>query len=60
MTKRRNYNTTYRTDLLKEIKLLAVELGKKENEIIEEGMMLVLEKYGKGDKIRDGRNGEDS
>lgn len=55
---RRNYNTTYRTDLLKAIKKLAVELDKRENELIEEGMELVLEKYAKGADLLDGNEGD--
>lgn len=44
---RKNKNTTLDEDLYKEIQILAIKTGKKANDLIEEGMKLVLEKYKK-------------
>ena len=45
MSKRRMYNTTLDTDLIKEIKILAAQLDKRQNDILEEAIKDLLEKY---------------
>lgn len=44
---RKNMNTTIDEKLYKAIKFLALELDIDANDLLEEGMKLVLEKYGK-------------
>jgi len=44
---RKNKNTTLDEDLYKKIQILAIKIDKNANDLIEEGMKLVLEKYGK-------------
>ena len=45
MGKRRMYNTTLNTDLIKEIKILAAQLDKRQNDLLEEAIKDLLEKY---------------
>ena len=45
MSKRRMYNTTLDTDLIKEIKILAAQLDKRQNDLLEEAIKDLLEKY---------------
>ena len=45
--KRKPFTNSLREDVVKEIKKLAIDLDLKTNELIEEGMLLVLEKHGK-------------
>ncbi len=45
MGKRRMYNTTLDTDLIKEIKILAAQLDKRQNDLLEEAIKDLLEKY---------------
>jgi predicted transcriptional regulator len=45
MGKRRMYNTTLDADLIKEIKILAAQLDKRQNDILEEAIYDLLEKY---------------
>lgn len=47
---RKSYNTTLRTDLIKKLKLLAVELEKRQNELLEEAIQDLLKKYEKKGK----------
>jgi hypothetical protein len=48
MEKRRTYyNTTLQTDLLKQLKILAVEMDKRQNDLLEEAIHDLLLKYGK-------------
>lgn len=42
---RKNINTTLDEDLYTEIKILAIKLKTNANDLIEEGMMYVIEKY---------------
>lgn len=42
---RKNVNTTLDEDLYKKIKVLAIDLDKNANDLIEEGMEYVLNKY---------------
>jgi len=41
------YATSIRKDLIKKLKILSAELDKKQNELLEEAIKLLLEKYGK-------------
>lgn len=51
---RAELHTTVDANLLKQIKLLAVEKDMKYGHLIEEGMKMVLEKYGKLSDLREG------
>lgn len=42
---RKNFNTTLDEDLYKELRMLALKLDKRANDLIEEGMRMVIEKY---------------
>jgi hypothetical protein len=44
---RKNINTTIDEDLYTEIKILAIKLKTNANDLIEEGMQYVIEKYSK-------------
>jgi hypothetical protein len=50
MEKKVFFNTTITESLLKEFKILAVELGKRQNGLLEEAMQDLLKKYEKKDK----------
>ena len=39
------YNTTLDADLIKEIKILAAQLDKRQNDLLEEAMNDLLDKY---------------
>ena len=43
--KRKNYNTTLRDDLLKKIKILAIEQDRRVNDLMEEAIEDLLKKY---------------
>ena len=45
LAKRRFYNTNLDCDLIKQIKILAVQLDKRQNDLIEEAIQDVLKKY---------------
>jgi len=45
MGKRKMYNTTLDADLIKEIKILAARLEKRQNDLLEEAIQDLLEKY---------------
>jgi hypothetical protein len=45
MGKRKMYNTTLDAALIKEIKILAAQLDKRQNELLEEAIQDVLKKY---------------
>lgn len=47
-TKRKNYNTTLRIDLIKQVKILAAEKETRVNDLIEEAIEDLLKKYTKG------------
>ena len=47
---RKNYNTTLREDLIKKIKMLAVEKDTRVNDLLEEAIELLLDKYEKRPK----------
>jgi hypothetical protein len=48
--KRKNYNTTLREDLIKRLKMLAVEKDSRANDLLEEAIELLLDKYEKQTK----------
>jgi len=45
MAKRKMYNTTLDADLIKEIKILAAQLDKRQNDLLEEAIDDLLKKY---------------
>jgi len=45
MEKKVFFNTTLSQKLLKDFKILAIKLGKRQNELLEEAMKDLLEKY---------------
>jgi len=45
MSKRKMYNTTIDTELIKQIKILAAFLEKRQNDLIEEAIIDLLHKY---------------
>ena len=45
MGKRKMYNTTLNVDLLREIKILAAQLDLRQNDLIEEAIQDLIEKY---------------
>jgi predicted transcriptional regulator len=45
MAKRKMYNTTLDADLIKEIKILAAQLDKRQNDLLEEAIGDLLKKY---------------
>ena len=44
---RKNYNTTLRVDLIKKLKLLAVQKDIRVNDLLEEAIEIILKKYEK-------------
>jgi len=47
MEKKRFYNTTLTENLMKDFKILAIQLGKRQNELLEEAILDILKKYEK-------------
>ena len=47
---RKNYNTTLNIELMKKLKILAVEKGSRVNDLIEEAIKDLLKKYDKPKK----------
>jgi hypothetical protein len=45
LAKRKFYNITLNCDLIKQLKILAAQLDKRQNELIEEAIQDVLKKY---------------
>ena len=45
MAKRKMYNTTLDNDLIREIKILAAQLDKRQNDLLEEAIDDLLKKY---------------
>ena len=45
MGKRKIYNTTLDSELTKRIRILAAQLGKRQNELLEEALQDLLKKY---------------
>ena len=43
--KRKIYNTTLNTDLTKRVRILAAQLGKRQNDLLEEAIWDLLNKY---------------
>ena len=50
MGKRKMYNTTLDVDLMKRIKVLAAQLEKRQNDLLEEAIQDLLKKYEKKGK----------
>lgn len=46
MSKRKMYNTTLDADLIRQIKILAAQLEKRQNDLLEEAIKDLLNKYG--------------
>lgn len=46
MGKRKMYNTTLDADLIRRIKILAAQLEKRQNDLLEEAIKDLLKKYG--------------
>lgn len=42
---RKSYNTNMRTDLMKRLRILAAELERRQNHLLEEAIQDLLEKY---------------
>ena len=51
MNNRKMYNTTWDVDLLREIKILAAQLDLRQNDLLEEAIRDLIEKY-KCQKLR--------
>ena len=49
-TKRKNYNTTLRADLIKKLKILSAEKDVRANDLLEEAMQDLFKKYEKRSK----------
>jgi hypothetical protein len=45
MSKRKMYNTTLDTDLIRQIKILAAQQEKRQNDLLEEAIKDLLKKY---------------
>ena len=50
MSKRKMYNTTIDAGLIREIKILAARLDKRQNDILEEAIQDLLDKYKTGEE----------
>ena len=42
---RKNYNTTLKADLIKKLKILSAETDKRQNDLLEEAIQDLLNKY---------------
>jgi metal-responsive CopG/Arc/MetJ family transcriptional regulator len=51
LAKRKFYNITLDSDLLKQIKIIAAQLDKRQNELIEEAIQDLLKKYKDLDRL---------
>ena len=49
--KRKSYNTTLRADLTRRLRILAAEQGKRQNDLLEEAIQDLLNKYAKESQI---------
>ena len=45
MAERKMYNTTLDIDLLRELKVLAAQMDKRQNDLLEEAIQDILKKY---------------
>ena len=50
MEKKVFFNTTVTENLIKDFKILAINLGKRQNELLEEAIQDILKKYDKKQK----------
>lgn len=44
---RKSYNTTLKTDLMRKLRVLAAQIDKRQNDLLEEAIEDLLNKYGK-------------
>ena len=44
---RKSYNTTLRMDLVKQLRILAAQVDKRQNDLLEEAILDLLKKYEK-------------
>ena len=44
---RKSYNTTLRVDLIKQLRILAAQVDKRQNDLLEEAIQDLLKKYKK-------------
>ncbi len=51
MTNRKMYNTTLDADLIRQIKILAAQLEKRQNDLLEEAIEDLLKKYDSEAKV---------
>ena len=56
MRKRKMYNNNLDADLIKDIRILAAQLGKRQNDLFEEAIREVLKKYKNQDPHEPTRN----
>ena len=49
-TERKTYNTTLNIDLIKKLKILSAETDKRQNDLLEEAITDLLQKYEKTNK----------
>ena len=56
MSKRKMYNTTLDADLIREIKILAAQLDKRQNDLLEEAIDDLLKKYKSPDEQKPSQN----
>ncbi len=47
---RKSYNTTLRVDLVKQLRILAAQVDKRQNDLLEEAIQDLLKKYEKKSK----------
>jgi hypothetical protein len=50
MGKRKIYNTTLDADLMREVRILAAQMEKRQNDLLEEAIQDLLKKYKSQDK----------
>ena len=50
MEKKVFFNTTVTENLIKDFKILAIQIGKRQNELLEEAIRDILKKYEKKDR----------
>ncbi len=51
MKQRKIYNTTLNSELTKGIRILAAQLGKRQNELLEEALRDLLNKYSRDEDV---------
>ena len=51
-TGRKNYNTTLRADLIRDLKILSAIMDRRANDLLEEAIQDLLKKYDKAEVVR--------